>query len=105
MSVWNKDLSRYIWSWLEPAMGILLFIDGVKTVVTHEYRYRFWAYHGAVAQFAGVLMVLGAFLFFRGFAWQNRGWDNWTVVDKVVGSIVGLGILFFIILRWIPILM
>src|SRR5215813_408648 len=104
MSVWNKDLRGYIWPWLEPLFGVLLVIAGVKIIIAHEYRYRAWVYHGAVAELAGALMLLGAFLLFRGRAWRNRGWEKWTVLDKVVGAIVGIGILFFIVQRWISIL-
>lgn len=77
---------------------------GIKTIIAHEYRYRMWVYHGAVADFAGVLMLLGAFLLFRGRAWRKRGWNNWTILDKVVGAIVGLGILYFIVMRFVSIL-
>ena len=73
MSVLNKDLSGYIWPWLEPIFGVLLTYSGLKTVITHEYRYRMWVYHGATADFAGILMLLGAFLLFRGRVWRHRG--------------------------------
>jgi hypothetical protein len=104
MSAWNKDLSGYIWLWLEPILGVVLVFGGVKTIFTHEYRYRMWVYRGAVADFAGILMLLGAFLLFRGRVWRKRGWDNWTILDKVVGAIVGLGILYFIAMRFVSIL-
>jgi len=104
MSAWNKDMSGYIWPWLEPILGAVLVYGGVKAIITHEYRYRMWIYHGAVADFAGVLMLLGAFLLFRGRVWRNRGWDKWTIVDKIVGAIVGLGILYFIVMRFVSIM-
>ena len=104
MSAWNKDLSGYIWPWLEPVLGVLLVFGGVRTIITHEYHHKMWVYHGAVADFAGILMLLGAFLLFRGRAWRKRGWNNWTVLDKVVGAIVGVGLLCFIVARFVSIL-
>jgi hypothetical protein len=104
MSASNKNVSGYIWPWLEPLFGALLVYDGVKTLVTHDYRYRMWHYHGITADFAGVLMLLGAFLLFRGRAWRKRGWENWTVLDKAVGAIIGLGGLYFIVMRFVSIL-
>ena len=103
-SVWKKDLSSYIWPWLEPVLGVIFLIDGVKTIITHEYRYRMWIYHGATAELAGILMMLGAYLLFRGLIWRRRGWSNWSILDKVVGACVGSGFLFFVALRWIAIL-
>ncbi len=61
--------------------------SGIKTIITHEYRYRMWVYHGAVAELAGILMLLGAFLLFRGRVWRKRDWVNWTVLDKFVGAV------------------
>jgi phosphate/sulfate permease len=104
MSAWNKDLSGYIWPWLEPILGVLLVIGGVRTIIRHEFHDHRFDYHGAVAVFAGVLMLLGAILLFRGRAWRKRGWVNWTVFDKVVGAIVGLGILYFIVMRFVSIM-
>lgn len=104
MSAWNKDISGYVWPWLEPVLGAFLAYCGIKTIITHQYRYHLWVYHGATAEFAGVLMLLGAFLFFRGRVWRNRGWDKWTVLDKSVGALVGVGVLFFTVQRWISIL-
>jgi hypothetical protein len=104
MSVWNKDLSGYVWPWLEPILGVFLVFSGIKTIITHEYRYRMWVYHGVVADCAGVLMLLGAFLLFRGRVWRKRGWENWNVLDKVVGAIVGVGMLYFIVMRFVSIL-
>jgi hypothetical protein len=103
-SSWNKDLSGYIWPWLEPLLGAFLVYAGIKAIVTQEYRYRMWIYHGVTAEFAGALMLLGAFLLFRGRVWRKRGWSNWTILDKIVGGIVGVGILFFIVMRWVSIL-
>ena len=104
MSAWNKDLSGYIWPWLEPLLGAFFVFEGIKTIIAHEYRYRMWVYHGVTADFAGVLMLLGAFLLFRGRVWRRRGWNNWTILDKVVGAVVGAGFLFFIVMRWVSIL-
>jgi hypothetical protein len=101
---WNKDLSGYIWPWLEPIIGVLLVFGGVKTIIKHEFHDHSFAYHGIVADIAGFLMLLGAFLLFRGRAWRKRGWVNWTVLDKVVGVIVGLGILYFILMRFVSIM-
>jgi hypothetical protein len=104
VSTWNKDLGPYVWPWLEPVMGVFFLVYGVRTIITQQYRYRTWVYHGAVAELAGVLMLLGAYLLFRGRVWRKRGWENWNVVDKIVGGIVGVGFVFFIALRWIDIL-
>jgi hypothetical protein len=104
MSAWNKDMSSYIWPWLEPVMGAFLVFAGFRAIIKQEYRYHMWIYHGAIAEFAGVLMLLGAFLLFRGRVWRKRGWENWTRLDKAVGAVVGAGILFFIVQRWIAIL-
>jgi hypothetical protein len=100
----NKNLSGYIWPWLEPVLGVLFVFEGVKTIIKHEYHDHLFVYHGVVADFAGVLMLLGAFLLFRGLAWRKRGWVNWTVLDKVVGAVVGVGILYFIVMRFVSIL-
>jgi len=104
MSAWNKDVSGYVWPWLEPILGALLVFGGVKTIIKHEFHDHSFVYHGAVAVFAGVLMLLGAFLLFRGRVWRNRGWANWAVIDKVVGAVVGLGILYFIVMRFVSIM-
>jgi hypothetical protein len=104
MSAWNKDLSGYIWPWLEPVLGVFLVFGGAKTIIKHEFHDHSFAYRGAVADFAGVLMLLGAFLLFRGRVWRNRGWVNWTVLDKMVGVIVGLGIMYFIAMRFVSII-
>lgn len=104
MSAWKKDMSGYVWPWLEPVLGVFLVCCGIKTIITRQYRDHLWIYHGVTAEFAGVLMLLGAFLFFRGRAWRNRGWDKWTVLDKSVGAVVGVGVLFFVGQRWISIL-
>jgi hypothetical protein len=101
---WNKDLSGYIWPWLEPLFGFLLVISGIKTVIKHEYHDHSFVYRGVVADFAGVLMLLGAILLFRGRVWRKRGWANWMVLDKVVGAVVGVGILYFIVMRFVSIL-
>jgi nitrate reductase gamma subunit len=61
-------------------------------------------YHGAAAEFAGILMLLGAYLLFRGRLFRNRSWNQWTVLDKLVGAIVAIGFLFFIVQRWISVL-
>ena len=100
----TKDLSGYIWPWLEPLMGVFLVYAGIKTIVTQEFHQRMWIYHGAMAEFAGALMLLGAFLLFRGRVWRKRGWNNWMLLDKVAGVIVGGGLLFFMVMRWIAIL-
>jgi hypothetical protein len=104
MSVWKKDLSRYIWPWLEPIIAVLSVYGGVKTIIKHEFHDRSFVYRGAVADFAGVLMLLVAFLLFRGRVWRKRSWENWTVLDKVVGAMVGLGVLYFIVMRFVSIL-
>ena len=103
-SPWNKDLSGFFWPWLEPIIGVLLVFGGIKTIIKHEYHDHGFVYRGIVADVAGVLMLLGAFLLFRGRVWRKRGWANWTVLDKVVGAIVGVGILYFIVMRFISIL-
>ena len=104
MSAWNKDLSGYVWPWLEPIFAVLLVFGGVQTIIKHEFHDRSFVYHGPVAVFAGVLMLLGAFLLFRGRVWRKRAWANWVVLDKVVGAIVALGILYFIVMRFISIM-
>jgi hypothetical protein len=104
LSIWNKDFGPYVWPWLEPVMGVFLLVCGVRTIITQEYRYHMWVYHGAMAELAGVMMLLGAYLFFRGKVWRRRGWENWSLADKVVGGIVGAGMVFFAVLRWIDIL-
>lgn len=104
MSAWNKDVSKYIWPWAEPLLAVGFVYLGTKTIITHEFRDRSWTYHGLTADFAGVLMLLGAFLLFRGRVWRKRGWANWTVLDKVAGAIVLLGVLYFIVLRFASIL-
>jgi hypothetical protein len=35
---WNKDLSGYIWPWLEPVLGVPLVFDGIKIILNHEYH-------------------------------------------------------------------
>lgn len=104
MSAWNKDLSGYIWPWLEPVFGVFLVFGGVRTIIKHEFHDHKFVYHGDVADFAGVLMLFGAVLLFRGRVWRKRGWANWTALDKVVGAIVGLGILYFIVMRFVSIM-
>jgi len=80
-----------------------LVFGGIKTILNHEFHDHRFVYHGAVADFAGVLMLLGAYLLFRGRAWRKRGWAYWTVLDKVAGAIVGLGIVYFIVMRFVSI--
>lgn len=106
MSASNKQVSGYggILRWLEPITGLLLVIGGVKAIIRHKFYLHSFVYHGVVADFGGFLMLLGAFLFFRGRASRKRGWVNWTVLDKVVGAIVGLGILYFIVIRFVSIM-
>ena len=104
MSDWNKDLSSCIWPWREPVLGVALVFGGVRTILTHEFHDRTWAYHGFTADFAGVLMLLGAALLFRGRIWRKQGWHTWIVLDKIIGAIVGAGVLYFIAQRWISVL-
>ena len=89
MSTWNKNLNPYIWPWLEPVMGVLFLVCGVRTIVTQKYQYHTWVYSGAVAELAGVLMLLWAYLFLRGKVWRRRGWDNWSLADKIAGGCRG----------------
>src|ERR1700690_81528 len=35
-SALNKDLSGYIWPWLEPLLGAFFIFEGIKTIIEHE---------------------------------------------------------------------
>lgn len=104
--IWGalKALSYFICLLLEPILAVVFVVSGIKTIITHEYHDHSWGYNGVTAEFAGVLMLLGAFLLFRGRAWRKHGWTNWTILDKGAGAIIGAGILFFIVMRFVSIL-
>jgi hypothetical protein len=36
MGIWKKDLSSYVWTWLEPVFGALFLYVGVKAILTGE---------------------------------------------------------------------
>jgi hypothetical protein len=59
MSDWNKDLSSCIWPWREPVLGVALVFGGVRTILTHKFHDRTWAYHGFTADFAGIFKAVG----------------------------------------------
>jgi hypothetical protein len=66
MSIWRKDLSFYVWPWLEPVFGALFLFVGVKAIVTGELHLKRLVYHGVTCYVGGAWMVLFSYLLFRG---------------------------------------
>ncbi len=98
---WEKKYPHsYIWSWLSPLFGVLFVYGGIKTIITKQFHYRYWVYHGLIAEVGGIMFLMWAYIMFRGSYWKKR----WNPIDIVIGICAGVLSLGFLVLRWIDIL-
>lgn len=99
-NVWTKDYSPTIGRILGPLFGVLLLYGGIKTMVTKQYHYRSWIFHGTTAEMGGIMLLLIAYLMFRGCFWTKK----WNPFDVGVGICAGVIFLGFLALEWTDIL-
>ena len=92
MSVWRRNLSPYVWPWLEPIVGALFLFTGIKAIVTGEFHARRLVFHGVTCYTGGVMMIIASYLMFRGRLWTGR---VWTSSDRIVGVFAGVGLVWF----------
>ena len=78
--------------------GALFLYMGIKAIFTGELHLKRLVFHGVTCYVGGGMMVLASYLMFRGRIYRKR---EWTSSDRIIGAFAGVGLLLFIVLRWV----